>query len=124
MVQILLYTKDQATGVSWSLSPNCASHKQIAFHVEANKIYQESCALEIGKSYELNCDSFAENGWSGSFLVIENKAYCQNFQAGSRRTSKETKIKINGSHSDDEESNLDNIVIVKDLEALRTTCND
>ena len=61
MVQILLYTKDQATGVSWSLSPNCASNKQIAFHVEANKIYQESCTLEIGKSYELNCDSFAES---------------------------------------------------------------
>ena len=95
MVQILLYTKDQATGVSWSLSPNCASHKQIAFHVEANKIYQESCTLEIGKSYELNCDSFAENGWSGSFLVIENKAYCQNFQAGSRENAT---IKIEGNY--------------------------
>ena len=46
------------------------------------------------------------------------------FQAETRRTSKETKIKINGNHSDDEESNLDNIVIIKDLEALRTTCND
>ena len=96
MVQILLYTKDEASGVSWSLGPNCASPKQIAFHVETNKIYQESCTLAIGKSYELNCDSFAENGWSGSFLVIENKAYCQNFQAGSSET---TTIKIEGTYT-------------------------
>ena len=46
------------------------------------------------------------------------------FQAEGRRTSKESKININGNHSEDEESNLDNIIIVKDLEALHTTCND
>ena len=46
------------------------------------------------------------------------------FQAEARRTSKESKININGNHSEDEESNLDNIIIVKDLEALHTTCND
>ena len=46
------------------------------------------------------------------------------FQAETRRTSKESKININGNHSEDEESNLDNIIIVKDLEALHTTCND
>ena len=95
MVQIILYTEDEASGVSWSLGPNCASPKQIAFHVEANKIYQESCTLLIGISYELKCNSYAENGWSGSFLVIENKAYCQNFQAGSKENAT---IKIEGNY--------------------------
>ena len=46
------------------------------------------------------------------------------FQAEGRRTSKESKINIHGNNSEDEESNLDNIIIVKDLEALHTTCND
>ena len=95
IVQIDLYTKHKAEGMSWTLGRNCASHRQTSFLVEANKIYQESCTLAIGKSYDLNCDSFAENGWSGSFLVIENKAYCQNFQAGSRENAT---IKIEGNY--------------------------
>ena len=95
MVQIVLYTRQEVQGVSWTLSPSCASQKQITFNAEANQIYTELCALAMGESFELRCDSYAENGWSGSFLVIENKAYCQNFQAGSSET---TTIKIEGKY--------------------------
>ena len=96
MVQIALYTRQETQGMSWALTPNCASQKQITFNVEANQIYKESCALAIGESYELRCDSYSGNGWFGSFLVIENKAYCQNFQAGSSET---TTIKIEGTYT-------------------------
>ena len=46
------------------------------------------------------------------------------FQAEGRRTSKESKININGNRSEDEDSNMDNIIIVKELEARHPTCND
>ena len=95
MVQIDLYTKHKAEGMSWTLGRNCASHRQTSFLVEADKIYQESCAFAIGQSYELSCNSYDGNGWSGSLLLIENKAYCQNFTKGSRQI--ET-IKIEGKH--------------------------
>ena len=93
MVEISLYTRNYAEGISWSLSPRCASSKQIEFNVEGRRIYKEICALAIGKSYELSCESYAGNGWLGNFLVIENKAYCKNFQEGSKET---TAIKIEG----------------------------
>ena len=93
MVEISLYTRNYAEGISWSLSPRCASSKQIAFNVEGRRIYKEICALAIGKSYELSCESYAGNGWLGNFLVIENKAYCKSFQEGSKET---TAIKIEG----------------------------
>ena len=95
-VQIVLYTKHEGPGISWTLSPNCASHKEIVFNVEANRSYLEECALAEGESYELSCDSFAGNGWSGSFLVIENKAYCENFREGSKETAT---IKIEGNYT-------------------------
>ena len=95
-VQIVLYTKHEGPGISWTLSPNCASHKEIVFNVEAKRSYLEECALAEGESYELSCDSFAGNGWSGSFLVIENKAYCENFRAGSKKTAT---IKIEGNNT-------------------------
>ena len=95
-VQIVLYTKHEGPGISWTLSPNCASHKEIVFNVEAKRSYLEECALAEGESYELSCDSFAGNGWSGSFLVIENKAYCENFRAGSKKTAT---IKIEGNNA-------------------------
>ena len=93
-VQIVLYTKHEGPGISWTLSPNCASHKEIVFNVEAKRSYLEECALAEGESYELSCDSFAGNGWSGSFLVIENKAYCENFREGSKETAT-IKIEVN-----------------------------
>ena len=95
-VQIVLYTKHEGPGISWTLSPNCASHKEIVFNVEAKRSYREACALAVGESYELSCDSFAGNGWSGSFLVIENKAYCENFRKGSKETAT---IKIEGNYT-------------------------
>ena len=45
------------------------------------------------------------------------------FQGDTRRASREAKININSNISDDEDD-LDDIVVVKDLEALQTTCND
>ena len=93
MVQIALHTKQEAQGLAWYISPNCASHKEITFKVEAKRIYKEVCSLAIGKSYELSCESYAGNGWSGNYLVIENNAYCENFKSGSKETST---IKIEG----------------------------
>ena len=95
-VQIVLYTKHEGPGISWTLSPNCASHKEIVFNVEAKRSYREACSLAVGESYELSCDSFAGNGWSGSFLVIENKAYCENFREGSKEIAT---IKIEGNYT-------------------------
>ena len=46
------------------------------------------------------------------------------FQAEARRSSREAKININSNLSEDEDNHLTNIVVVKDLEALQTTCND
>ena len=43
------------------------------------------------------------------------------FQADTRRTSREAKININPNVSEDDDHNLDNIVVVKDLESLQTT---
>ena len=96
MVQIDLYTKYEAEGNSWTLGANCASQRQTTLTVEADKIYQESCSLAIGESYELNCNSFAGNGWSGSLLLIESKAYCQNFTSGSKQTAT---IEIEGKYT-------------------------
>ena len=95
MVHIDLYTKHNGQGMSWALGLNCASQRQITYYVQANKIYQESCSLAIGESYELSCNSYAGNGWSGSLLLIESKAYCQNFTNGSRQTAT---VKIEGKH--------------------------
>ena len=99
MVQVALYTKHEVRGLSWSLGMSCASHKQITFRVEAKRVYQEVCVLAIGVSYELSCENYAGTGWSGNFLVIENKAYCENFKGGFGTGFKETRtIKIEGNH--------------------------
>ena len=93
MLEILLYGKYEAQGISWTLSSNCASDREVAFNVKENQFYEEKCELEIGGSYELSCNSYTGKGWSGAFLLIENKAYCQNFQEGFDET---TTINITG----------------------------
>ena len=93
LARILLYTKYQTQGVSWTLSSNCASNREVAFNVKEDQFYEEECALEIGGSYELSCNSYTGKGWSGALLLIENKAYCQNFREGFNEV---TTIKITG----------------------------
>jgi hypothetical protein len=46
------------------------------------------------------------------------------FQAEGRRSSREAKINMNSNASEDEDNHLNNIVVVKDLEALQTISND
>ena len=75
------------------MSTNCASDRQITFNVAANRSYEEVCVLAIGDSYELSCHNYAGIGWPGNFLIIESKAYCQNFQEGFKKT---TTLKIEG----------------------------
>ena len=54
---------------------------------------------------------------------LERNQKRSSFQGDIRRPSREAKININSNISDDEDD-LDNIVVIKDLEALQTTCND
>ena len=44
--------------------------------------YEAVCDLNIGQTYTLVCKSSAGTGWNSTFLIIENKAFCQNFTTG------------------------------------------
>ena len=69
----MLYTKYEAQGISWTLSPSCAWNIQIIFNVVANQSYDEVCVLAIGDSCESSCHNYAGIGWPGNFLIIESK---------------------------------------------------
>ena len=69
----MLYSKYEAQGISWTLSPSCAWNIQITFNVAGNQSYDEVCALAIGESYESSCHSYAGIGWLENFLIIESK---------------------------------------------------
>ena len=69
----MLYSKYEAQGISWTLSPSCAWNIQIIFNVVANQSYDEVCVLAIGDSCESSCHNYAGIGWPGNFLIIENK---------------------------------------------------
>ena len=70
----MLYTKYEAQGISWTLSPSCAWNIQITFNVAGNQSYDEVCALAIGESYESSCHSYAGIGWwHGNFMTMESK---------------------------------------------------
>ena len=72
-VQIVVYSKYEAQGIRWTLSPSCAWNKQIIFDVAANQSYDKICALAIGDSCESSCHKYAGTGWPGNFLIIESK---------------------------------------------------
>ena len=84
LVTIGLHTKQEARKISWTLSPSCRSQEDLA--VASNAYYETECALHIGQNYTLVCRSSAGTGWSSNFLIIENKAFCQNFTNGYEET--------------------------------------
>lgn len=66
-------------------------------------------------------DNDEEQPQNAEYLPRNQKR--SSFQGDIRRASREAKININSNISDDEDD-LEDIVVVKDLEALQTTCND
>jgi len=38
--------------------------------------------LALDQPYTLKCHSSEGDGWNSNFLIIENKAYCENFTTG------------------------------------------
>ena len=84
LVTIGLHTKQEARKISWTLSPSCRSQEDLA--VTSNAYYETECALSVGQKYTLVCRSSAGTGWNSNFLIIENKAYCQNFTNGYEET--------------------------------------
>ena len=49
---------------------------------DPNTFYEKECALAVNQQYTLTCKSSNENGWNSNFLIVENKAYCENFTTG------------------------------------------
>ena len=84
LVTIGLHTKQEARKISWTLSPSCRSQEDLA--VASNAYYETECALSVGQKHTLVCRSSVGEGWSSNFLIIENKAYCQNFTNGYEET--------------------------------------
>ena len=84
LVTIGLHTKQEARKISWTLSPSCRSQKDLA--VASDAYYETECAMSIQQNYTLVCRSSAGTGWNSNFLIIENKAYCQNFTNGYEET--------------------------------------
>ena len=84
LLRIGLYTKQEDRKTSWTLSPSCRSQEDLA--VASNAYYETECALPVGQKYTLVCRSSAGTGWKSNFLIIENKAYCQNFTNGYEET--------------------------------------
>ena len=70
-------TKEYGNENSWSLG-TCLSNQAYDDNLE----YTEECCLDAGV-YTLKCkDEFAD-GWSGGFMDIQGKQYCENFSDGS-----------------------------------------
>ena len=84
LVRIGLHTKQEARKISWTLSPSCRSQKDLA--VASDAYYETECSMSIQQKYTLVCRSSAGTGWNSNFLIIENKAYCQNFTNGYEET--------------------------------------
>ena len=84
LVTIGLHTKQEARKISWTLSPSCRSQEDLA--VASNAYYETECTMSIKQKYTLVCRSSAGTGWNSNFLIIENKAYCQNFTNGYEET--------------------------------------
>ena len=80
LVQIRLHAKHQTQQIGWSIGRNCASRENLA--VASNTFYEKECALAVNQQYTLTCKSSNENGWNSNFLIVENKAYCENFTTG------------------------------------------
>ena len=80
LVTIGLHTKQEARKISWTLIPSCRSQEDLA--VASNAYYETECTMSIKQKYTLVCKSSAGAGWNSNFLIIENKAFCQNFTTG------------------------------------------
>ena len=75
LVTIELQSKEDISGISWSLlGTNCKSLPNLS--VSANRLIKQNCVLAVGKSYTLTCEG-PEEGWVSSYLVIENRKYCE-----------------------------------------------
>ena len=80
LVSIRLHTKYETQKIGWTLGPTCASRENLA--VAPNTFYEKECALALDQPYTLKCHSSEGDGWNSNFLIIENKAYCENFTTG------------------------------------------
>ena len=79
-MSIRLHSKYETQGIDWILGPKCASRVNLA--VAANTFHERDCALTLDQTYILKCRSSKGDGYNSNFLIIENRAYCENFTTG------------------------------------------
>ena len=83
-------TEEYGNEVSWNLGSECSSdppeqHGSYAY-------YTKICTVFKG-DHQLTCEDTFGDGWSGGFLIIENRIYCHDFLGG---THKFVDVRITG----------------------------
>jgi len=64
--------------MSWAISgTNCQGS-----NYNNNQVYKESCCLQPGIQYSLNCFDSYGDGWDGSYISIYGRWYCNGFNDG------------------------------------------
>ena len=76
-VSVILITKGDGRQNSWSLG-NCSSNQMFDSHMTQTT----SCCLTVG-NYTLKCMDSGGDGWSGGFITVQGKKYCEHFDTGS-----------------------------------------
>ena len=62
--------------LSWAiLETNCIARPNLEVIADRDDI--ESCELEIGRSYTLQCESYNGQWWMSNHIVIEDSIYCK-----------------------------------------------
>ena len=79
-VKIGVHAKYQTGMMSWTINHKCESPQNLT--IAPNGYFEKECNLVIGLTYPLICISNDGIGWNSSFIIIENKAYCNNFDTG------------------------------------------
>ena len=79
-VKIGVHSKYQTGMMSWTINHKCESPHNLT--IAPNGYFEKECNLVIGLTYPLICISNDGIGWNSSFIIIENKAYCNNFDTG------------------------------------------
>ena len=75
-VSVSLITKGNGRQNSWSLG-NCSSNQMFESHMTQTT----SCCLTAG-NYTLKCMDSGGDGWSGGFITVQGKKYCEHFDTG------------------------------------------
>ena len=80
---IKLTTKLHASEISWTYG-NCNSSTGKYLN---NREYHQTCCNRIASTtpIELKCLDSNNDGWSGAFITINNRTYCEDFSEGNEK---------------------------------------